>query len=243
MFETNRILNLLHGWLGEYGYLAYIDPQTEVEELRVEREEITQVCRQVLEFLQTDLTCHPHKQIRSWAGPLKNTLQRIFTFNRLSYPSGQPIPSPTLPPSSSPPSPSLTAMAGADALPALNDPKQWKQEQLRKREKRTKAELLQLNPEELFRQLTLVEFGMFADIRPLDLIYKSRSRLDKAPHLKAIIDRFNHVSYWIATEICMCRDLKKRTEVLKHFIKVAKLCFKWNNFNTWYVFKILPSHF
>jgi hypothetical protein len=85
---------------------------------------------------------------------------------------------------------------------------------------------------EIFRQLTLIELDLFRSVRPLDLMYKSKSKLYRAPRLATLIERFNNVSYWVATEICMCQDVKNRAEVLKTFIRVAKLCFKWHNFNT-----------
>lgn len=86
---------------------------------------------------------------------------------------------------------------------------------------------------ELFRQLTLIEYDLFRAVRPLDLMHKSKSKLDRAPKLNQLISRFNNVSYWVATEICMCRDLKIRAEVLRRFLVIANKCFKYNNFNTW----------
>jgi hypothetical protein len=95
---------------------------------------------------------------------------------------------------------------------------------------------------ELFRQLTLIELHLFQAIRPLDLIHKSKGRLSKAPHLASIIQRFNHVSYWVATEVVMNYDLKQRAEVLKRFIQIAQMCFEHRNFNTWYVLALAEFH-
>ena len=34
----------------------------------------------------------------------------------------------------------------------------------------------------------------------------------------------NQVSYWVATEICLYKDLKKRVSALKRFISIAHVC-------------------
>jgi hypothetical protein len=44
-----------------------------------------------------------------------------------------------------------------------------------------------------------------------------------APNLTAMIERFNKVSYWVATEIVFQPDLKKRIEVIKRWIVVAEV--------------------
>jgi hypothetical protein len=44
-----------------------------------------------------------------------------------------------------------------------------------------------------------------------------------APNLAAMIDRFNKVSYWVATEIVFQPELKKRIEVIKRWIVVAEV--------------------
>jgi hypothetical protein len=66
----------------------------------------------------------------------------------------------------------------------------------------------------------------------MDLMLKSKGKLEKAPKLNELISRFNNVSYWVATEICMCRDVKVRAEVLRRFLVIANKCFKYHNFNT-----------
>lgn len=97
---------------------------------------------------------------------------------------------------------------------------------------KTHASLLSLSPVNIFQQLTLIEMDCFLAICPLDLYFKQKGELQRAVQLKRLIERFNQVSYWVATEICMCRDVRMRAEVIKLFIRVAKLCFKWHNYNT-----------
>ena len=86
---------------------------------------------------------------------------------------------------------------------------------------------------ELFRQLTLIELDLFQSVRPMDLMWKAKGKLNRAPRLHTLIKRFNNISYWVATEICMTRDLKTRTEILRRFLLIANKCYKYRNFNTW----------
>lgn len=43
------------------------------------------------------------------------------------------------------------------------------------------------------------------------------------PNLRAFIERFDKESYWVATEICMVKDLKARAKVLKRWIHVVNV--------------------
>lgn len=43
----------------------------------------------------------------------------------------------------------------------------------------------------------------------------------KSPNIMALISRSTDVSYWVATEIVMEKDAKKRKRILKKFVAVA----------------------
>lgn len=47
-----------------------------------------------------------------------------------------------------------------------------------------------------------------------------------------MIQRFNRVSSWVATEILLVANMKKRASVIKHFIQMAVACLEIRNFNT-----------
>jgi hypothetical protein len=85
---------------------------------------------------------------------------------------------------------------------------------------------------EVARQLTLIEEENFRLLTPLDFITRGRNELDKVPRLKAIVEQFEKVSYWVATEICVRYELSDRIETLQRFLHIAKLCWDWHNFSS-----------
>ncbi|KAF2075923.1 hypothetical protein CYY_002771 [Polysphondylium violaceum] len=95
--------------------------------------------------------------------------------------------------------------------------------------------MLDIHPVELARQLTLIEFNFFCKILPSDFSNQAWSKADskeKVPNLIALINRSNTLSYWVATEILSSNNIKHRATVLKRFITIAEILFKFNNFNT-----------
>lgn len=51
-------------------------------------------------------------------------------------------------------------------------------------------------------------------------------------NLTNMIDEFNYVSFWAATEICLLPDVNDRADMLKRFIVIAKECMRYNNYNS-----------
>ena len=92
-----------------------------------------------------------------------------------------------------------------------------------------KSELMSLDPLELARQMTLLEASLFSKITPIEFLSSIKK---KHPTVQAIVDRFNQVSHWVATEIILAPTHKTRAVVIKFFIKVANACRQLNNFNT-----------
>lgn len=211
LMSSFRILNVLHIWIRDYSYLDYRDPEAadnETFQPTISKEclESRRILHELAEFVETQVAHHQSKQVRLWLGPLRQALLPKFHFNHLPYPTEK----------LASPEETNEAPPSTEQFPKI----------------RTKANLLSLDPCEIARQLTLVEMDLFKRIRPLDLMYKSINQLRNAPNLSRLIERFNRVSYWVATEICMSRDVRVRAQVLKLFIRVAKYCFKWKNFNT-----------
>jgi len=96
-----------------------------------------------------------------------------------------------------------------------------------------------LDPIELARQLTLIEYDMFKTIAPKELLNLSWQNKDKeilAPNVLKMIRRFNDVSTWIYTCLVTEPNLKKRQTILRKFIRTAEECLKLSNFNA--VFEI-----
>jgi hypothetical protein len=47
-----------------------------------------------------------------------------------------------------------------------------------------------------------------------------------------MIERFNHVSSWVASEVVKTQNFKKRVSVIKSFIWVAQCAREMRNYNT-----------
>ena len=56
-------------------------------------------------------------------------------------------------------------------------------------------------------------------------------RLRLAPNVVKLVERFNNVSYWVATEIVMVTTLRERVQVLRKFIQVAEHLAQLSNYN------------
>mmetsp|Transcript_9301 Transcript_9301/g.23316 ORF Transcript_9301/g.23316 Transcript_9301/m.23316 type:complete len:480 (-) Transcript_9301:83-1522(-) len=98
-----------------------------------------------------------------------------------------------------------------------------------------KLNFLDLNVSEVAEQLTLIESEMFRRIQShefLKLSWRSKDRAVLAPGVVAMVERFNMVSFWVATEIVFQKEQKARTAILKKFINLAEKCLELNNFNT-----------
>lgn len=94
--------------------------------------------------------------------------------------------------------------------------------------------ILDLHPEEVARQMTIIDSNLFRGIKPQEFLNLGWTKSDKetrAPGILAMISSFNHVTYWISTEIISQQDLKTRATVITRFICVAQKCLELNNFN------------
>jgi hypothetical protein len=85
--------------------------------------------------------------------------------------------------------------------------------------------LTDIPPEELARQLTLTEQEIFLNILISEYTNLNFSRKDKdrkAPHLVAMINRFNRISFWVATCVVLALGTdgspKARAQLIGHFI-------------------------
>ncbi|CAO3629703.1 unnamed protein product [Cunninghamella echinulata] len=103
---------------------------------------------------------------------------------------------------------------------------------------RKNFKLLDLDPTELARQLTLIDFKMYSSIRPIECLDKAWSREtsdDAAPvsvNIRASIEYCNQVTSWVSDAILSQNDVKKRSNLIKFWVQVAEKCRELNNFNT-----------
>lgn len=93
--------------------------------------------------------------------------------------------------------------------------------------------ILDFDPLELARQLTICGMRIFCSIRPEELL---ASRLSKksnpdAPNVKAMAAFSTDISQFVWDTILQQEDAKKRATILKHWIKVAQKCLELNNYD------------
>ncbi|CAB3406344.1 unnamed protein product [Caenorhabditis bovis] len=100
--------------------------------------------------------------------------------------------------------------------------------------KEAQTHLLNLNAQVVAAQLTLQDFAVFSAIEPtefVDDLFRLHSKYG-SPRLEEFEQLFNKEMWWVATEICMERNVQKRAKLIKKFIKIARYCRDLRNFNS-----------
>ncbi len=98
----------------------------------------------------------------------------------------------------------------------------------------SEVSMLTVHPQELARQLTLIEAKLFCAIKPWELLNLAWSRKDKeqkAPNVLAMIARSNVVTPWISSQIVSSKSLKVRAEILTRCIQTMMYLEELHNFN------------
>eukprot|EP01105_Mastigella_eilhardi_P010311 TRINITY_DN2407_c0_g1_i3.p1 TRINITY_DN2407_c0_g1~~TRINITY_DN2407_c0_g1_i3.p1 ORF type:complete len:755 (-),score=133.02 TRINITY_DN2407_c0_g1_i3:44-2020(-) len=90
-----------------------------------------------------------------------------------------------------------------------------------------------MHPKELARQMTLLDYQLFASVKPWEFIGLAWTKPDKslAPNLAALSKHFNDMSNWIMHQICSTRNLQHRIYTVEKIIDIAQHCLDMNNFN------------
>lgn len=91
--------------------------------------------------------------------------------------------------------------------------------------------VLDIHPEEMARQMTLIDQETFRQIEYIELLNKNFEKEAKARSIFAIQRRFNLVSGWIATQIVSQSSAKSRAKYISHFINVAQKLLEMQNFH------------
>ncbi|KAI8929333.1 ras guanine nucleotide exchange factor domain-containing protein [Entophlyctis helioformis] len=98
-----------------------------------------------------------------------------------------------------------------------------------------KLKLAELDPLEVARQLTLIEFELFAAIKArefLDLAWMKDDKETKAPNIIRMVRWSNHVVHWLVTEIVSIKDnIRQRATMIEKILAIAQNLEKLNNFN------------
>lgn len=99
---------------------------------------------------------------------------------------------------------------------------------------KTTMSILDLHPEEIARQMTIIDSNLFRNIKPQEFLNLGWTKPDKetrSPGIIAMINMFNHISKWVSSEIVLQQDIKQRAIVITRFICVAQKCLEYNNIN------------
>ncbi|KAL1853733.1 cell division cycle-related protein [Paecilomyces lecythidis] len=104
--------------------------------------------------------------------------------------------------------------------------------------KMKKIKLVDINPIEIARQLTLIEFQLYNKIRLDECLNKAWQKKadagarEHAPNIRALIHHSNQLANWVGGMILAKDDLKKRVRIIKHFVEVADACRSMQNYST-----------
>lgn len=109
----------------------------------------------------------------------------------------------------------------------LNLLKQWKNGE-------TSLSILDFDPLELARQLTIKECRIFCHILPEELLAEEwgKDTGSLAVNARALIKMFNDLTNLVTDSILQFEDIKKRAAIIKHWVKIADKCLELNNYDS-----------
>lgn len=83
-----------------------------------------------------------------------------------------------------------------------------------------------LDLDDIAQQLSLHNSQIFRNIHPIEFlneIWRNPDDDSSSPSFKFFVERFDKESYWVATELLACRDMKKRIKCLQKFIQLIRV--------------------
>ncbi|KAL4893715.1 ras guanine nucleotide exchange factor domain-containing protein [Aspergillus ambiguus] len=100
-----------------------------------------------------------------------------------------------------------------------------------------KLRLLDIDPIEVARQLTIVEARLYARINPAECLNKAWGKKapgtnDSPTAVNAMILHSNRLANWVGEIILGHDEMKKRVATIKHFVTVAEKCRDLQNYAT-----------
>lgn len=110
--------------------------------------------------------------------------------------------------------------------------------------KRKRLDLLEIEPANIARELTLSDFSLFAKITPIELtdtMWKKDS--ERAANVCAFLKQWNNSCHWVASQILNRKTLHERVSMVHQFVEVGEQCLKLNNWHAvFYIVGALMLH-
>ncbi|KAI0077059.1 ras GEF [Panus rudis PR-1116 ss-1] len=99
---------------------------------------------------------------------------------------------------------------------------------------RKNMKLWDIDPLEVARQITLMEFIQYRQIRPSECLQRTRQQKpgNRVDSISTFIQFSNKVVNWVIETILSRSDPKKRATVVKHFIAIADKCRSLQNYSS-----------
>ncbi|XP_065192744.1 rap guanine nucleotide exchange factor 2-like [Sycon ciliatum] len=96
------------------------------------------------------------------------------------------------------------------------------------------TDFLSLDPRDIARAVTLQDFAVYRQITPVEYFEDLWGLEKSSPNdgLMRFSETTNHEMFWVVNEVLNEPNPAQRVRVIKHFLKIAKLCRKVFNFNT-----------
>lgn len=96
-----------------------------------------------------------------------------------------------------------------------------------------RLKILEIEPLEMARQLTIMESNLFQRIRPIECLQRAREgKAENQDNITLCIHASNKIADWVADLILSKEDSRRRAATVKHLITVADRCRTLNNFST-----------
>ncbi|CAE6412129.1 unnamed protein product [Rhizoctonia solani] len=95
-----------------------------------------------------------------------------------------------------------------------------------------RLKLLDIDPLELARQLTLLESKQYNAIKPIECLARARDEPAENDSIKTIITTTNKIASWVAFSVLEKDEPRRRGNTIKHFIHVAEKCRALHNYSS-----------